>query len=279
MIARFALPLFLTIATPACKPNPHRIVDAVNAGDLPAAEAMIHTGVHPSWVEEGRALISLAADRGDAPMVELLARYGASPNVSDPPSFSGIRRGPLHLAASKGDLAVVEALLRAGAHPDADSRDGEEGPLALAAWKGHTAVIAALLTAGAKVDGTAQEGRGYPPLVIAADAGQTECAALLLLAGAKLEYRDILGMTALAAAAVHDHVETARFLLARGADPLAPNRAGYTPAAIALTRETKDMVRVFQAAGVTDFEGKPPPPLPPSGMGTVSVPLIQVQGQ
>ena len=39
-----------------------------------------------------------------------------------------------------------------------------------------------------------------------------------------------------------------------------------------------DVLAVFRAAGVNDFGMKPPPPLPPSGMGTVTVPVVNVQG-
>jgi ankyrin repeat protein len=58
---------------------------------------------------------------------------------------------PLSLAAEKGDKIVVELLLKNGAQPDFEDENGCT-PLSRAIERGDTGVLQLLLAQGAKVD-------------------------------------------------------------------------------------------------------------------------------
>jgi hypothetical protein len=56
------------------------------------------------------------------------------------------------------------------------------------------------------------------------------------------------------------------------------NRAGWTPAFTAQYRGKHEIMERFRQRGVTDFGMQTPPSLPPSGLGTIRVPAIEVRG-
>ena len=87
-------------------------------------------------------------------------------------------RTPLHWAAKAGNAKLVRLLLRSGASPDA--ADGESGWTALhfAAAYGRAAAARALLAGGAKR--TVLDGERRLPSQCAAEAGNSKLVALLL---------------------------------------------------------------------------------------------------
>ncbi|MBX3193378.1 MAG: ankyrin repeat domain-containing protein [Labilithrix sp.] len=276
---RFRLPLVLLIlvAAIACraKPDSATLISAVERGDATEVEALLARGADPESFggNLGRRALSIAADRGDVASVKALLDAKSDPNRADPPLLGLAGKTPLEHAAWSGKTEVARLLVARGARIDGENG---EPPLALAAEAGHLEVVDALLVAGADVNGRAPDGTGYPPLVVAASRPRVDIVRRLLVAKARIEQRDILGMTALCAATAKGNIEVARVLLAAGADPLAANRAGWTPAFTASYQDRNDFIGLYRDAGVTDFAMRAPPALPPSGLGTVVVPAATV---
>ncbi|MBW1811461.1 MAG: hypothetical protein JRJ87_24950 [Deltaproteobacteria bacterium] len=68
------------------------------------------------------------------------------------------------------------------------------------------------------------------------------------------------------------------YLLSRGANPLATNRAGHTPAFRSYYMELPDIEKIFRKAGVKQFGMLKPPDL--SGGGPkIRIPVIEVEAR
>jgi uncharacterized protein len=91
-------------------------------------------------------------------------------------------------------------------------------------------------------------------LIAAAHHGHVEVIRLLLAKNPPLDHVNNLGWTAVMEAIVLGdggprHTETLRLLLAAGANPSIPDRAGVTPLGQARQRGFADMVKVLETAG------------------------------
>lgn len=64
-------------------------------------------------------------------------------------------------------------------------------------------------------------------------------------------------MTALARATAEEDADSVHVLLAAGANPLVPSRAGWTPAFTAKYHDKQDLIDFYRDAGVTDWEMHP----------------------
>ncbi len=270
-----ALLLCLLVLT-GCKPDPKELEAALQRGDLAEVQRLLAEGADPNAVvvvdQASRRPLGVAAVRGDLPLLEALLARRADPTLEDPGLDGG--RTPLAVAAFRGHAKVVARLLAAGAR--VDHGGGAMTPLALAAQNGDLATVEALLAARAVVD-PSRDATGYPPLTVAADHGHLDVVKRLVEAGAPVDRRDILGGTALFYTAVKGHREMAEYLLARGASPMVPNRAGWTPAFAATYNGEMAIRELFEKAGVTDWDLQVPPKDPPSGLGTVTIPVVDVE--
>lgn len=271
---RALVPLLLLAA---CKPDPAEVKAALERGDSAAVERLLADGADLRAAElvddSGRRPLGAAVVRGDLAMVRVLLARGADPRAADP-GIGGSGYTPLATAAWNGRADAAQLLLAAGA--PVDEGGGGMTPLALAAQRGHLATVELLLAAGAAPD-PARDAKGYPPNVVAAKEGHLAVVKRLIEAGAPVDRRDILGNTALFGASVHGHREIAEYLLSRGASPMVPNRAGWTPAFAATSNQEMEVRALFEKAGVTDWGMQQPPADPPSGWGTISVPVVEVQ--
>lgn len=100
---------------------------AAAAGHLGAAQYMIGRGadINATPRKEGGyetlpvSALQMAVERHQGPMVELLLKNGADPNLQSKEDRPGTTAGPLHLAAKGHDLALVRTLIAAGADPNA----------------------------------------------------------------------------------------------------------------------------------------------------------------
>jgi ankyrin repeat protein len=271
---RFAL-LGLSTLVGAChpKPRPADVASAVEGGDDDRLSSLLDRGGDPNGVDPGAdhpglTLVQTAVALGDDRALSLLLSHGADPNRRN----SGLGANtPLGMAALDGNAHAIPILVAAGARVDGDGE--EEPPSSLAAERGQADALEALLVAGAKPDGQGADGTDDPPLPAAAGAGCIPCVQQLLKAGARIDRRDALGLTALNWATANDNAALVKLLLAAKADPLAANRAGWTPAFTAQYHNRADVLALYQAAGVTDYDMHPPPPLPPSGAQVV-VPVV-----
>jgi hypothetical protein len=147
--------------------------------------------------------LMLAADRGHAPIVQLLLSAPAAVNAADVGGWTALQK-----AANKGHILVVRLLLSAGVAVNAADAVGWTA-LRKAASNGHTAVVQLLL--GAQ-EALASEEDLACAAVPAAAAGHVKLAVVLLkalmardsAAAATLLADDVVAATGLRAAALAD---------------------------------------------------------------------------
>jgi ankyrin repeat protein len=267
---------------------------AVYHDDLEMADLLIKAGASvTAGNRHGSTPLALACINGSAPMIERLLKAGASPNERGPHGETA-----LMMAARTGDTGAVTALLAAGA--DVNAVEDLRGTTALmwAASQSHPAVVKVLVDRGADVsarskpaalgrtaylaptvwqraaqvaveasgiagaqsrvrgaaggnrgqDGTAtsrsqqdpdnqdlfrrrqnEDGGGLTALVFAAREGDLESARILLAAGADVNQVTHYGWTPLLTAVQNRNYVLASFLLDNGADPDIANKGGWTP--------------------------------------------------
>ena len=103
-------------------------------GHLEAAEYLIRAGASintPSNNELNATSLQSAVTGGHAPIVKMLLKNGAQPNVRGRGGAT-----PLHAAAANGDTESIQLLILAGADLHIRSNDGKR-PVDLAEEKGH----------------------------------------------------------------------------------------------------------------------------------------------
>ena len=275
---------FVSVAPP--------LISAVRSADVAAVRALLteavdvdarqpdgatalHWAMHRESVEIADLLIGAGADvdaandlgvtpllmagaRGHGELVERLLSAGADPNGA---LDSGATA--LMAAARAGGLEAVSALLDAGAPVNATESTRGQSALMWAVANRHPAITRLLLEHGADVGartgtrrrvynmggsrsaGSASGGialeevtlGGSTPLLFAARSGDLESARLLIAAGADVRDTAADGNTALNIAAHSGHASVAAFLLAEGADPNAAP-LGYTALHAAVLRGT-----------------------------------------
>jgi uncharacterized protein len=122
-------------------------------------------------------------------------------------------------------------------------------PLHYAAAESSGADVRKLLTSGANPN--VQDSNGWSPLHFAAQANSAECTAELLRHGADHSLRDTHGNTALFRAVFASGGDGAviGLLLNAGADPLATNGSGVSPASLARTIANYDVAQYFVGIG------------------------------
>jgi len=136
-----------------------------------------------------RAALIEAASRGHEPVIDVLLKGGANPDIRDDEG-----RTALFWSASQGYLRNVQRLLTGHADPNITDKHGTT-PLMLAAKSGYLKMAEALLDHGADVDavdgepdrfetGRFQERSGNSALIFAARGGHLELVRLLLDRGA-----------------------------------------------------------------------------------------------
>ncbi|MGE3276824.1 MAG: ankyrin repeat domain-containing protein [Vicinamibacterales bacterium] len=281
------------------------LVDAARQDDIETVRALLAQGADVNAAApDGATALHWAAYRDDAALVGLLLDAGANAGAAN-----DLRVTPLHLAAANGNATIVDALITRGAAPDPATEAGVT-PLMEAARRGSAKVVGALLAKGAAVDAresargqtalmwaaanrhpdvvrvllehrpdvtartttreltamldrgprrsvktSVQDARqiargGSTALIFAALAGDAESARLLLAAGADKDDVAADGRSALLLATFSGHGETARVLLDAGADPDAA-AAGYAPLHAAALRGDLETVRALLARGAS----------------------------
>ena len=216
--------------------------DLVNAGNRPAALAMIATGADVN---------ELSVDRTSA----------------------------LHWAVYQKDLELVEYLLAQGAEPDIRN-DYAATPMTIAAEHGDFRIMKALIDAGGDIESANREGQTL--LMAVARTGNIETAELLLERDADVSARENWGgQTALMWASSQQQPEMVKLLIEYGADvnvsgrdhdwprwvtseprnkPLA--QGGFTPLLYATREGCEDCVEALLDAGadinLTDPDGVTP---------------------
>ncbi|MCB1035079.1 MAG: ankyrin repeat domain-containing protein [Acidobacteria bacterium] len=252
----FLLLLFAAACSPSAPPSTSAN-DSGTAGEHEAAtpDAPLIEGDFQvvSWEEVYAAgdlewAWAIASDHGDLEKIEVLLGRGFDPDT--PIGNEEYKRPALVEAAWHGYEAVLDRLLAAGADPMGREWFSENVPfyepgkgdtaLHKAAAHGRASIVRKLLAAGVPVDVVGIQDR--TPLASAA--GDFETFRVLLEAGADVERAG--GLDRLFDAAVgSDSLETASFLLSRGASiegEEAKRDYGYTPLWTATTLGSYEMV-------------------------------------
>ena len=247
---------------------------AVHREALDTVELLIGAGADVNAVNDlGMTPLVMACTSGNAAIVERLLGAGADPNTA----LAG-GETPLMFAARTGSLRAVDALLARGADVNATETTRGQSALMWAVANSHPGVVDTLLAHGADVHarsatrrrvfsmggsrsaGSASGGitleeveqGGSTPLLFAARSGDLESARLLIAAGADVHDTTADGNTALVTAAHSGHGSLAAFLLDEGVDANAAP-VGYTALHAAVVRgnlRDREVVNPDPGAGV-----------------------------
>lgn len=240
------------------------IVEAARSGDHDALRALLAKKVDVNAAEgDGSTALHWASYRDDLESVDLLLRAGAKVNASN-----DLGATPLWAASQNGSAAMVTKLLAAGANPNAALLAGET-PVMVAARSGYANVVDLLLAKGG--DPNARGARGQTALMWAVAQKHPEAVKVLLAHGADVEakssaWNEVMavpphgylpynraiphgGDTALMFAAREDDVESAKLLVAAGAQVNAADAWGVTATTLAAHSGHDDMVAFLLSKG------------------------------
>jgi ankyrin repeat protein len=290
------IPLTLAFAVMAAGGNRPALVDAARNGDRETLSALLRKGADVNAAEgDGSTALLWASYRDDLDSAGLLISAGTNVNACN-----DVGATPLWAASQNGSEAMVRRLLDAGANPNLALLAGET-PLMVAARSGYPGVVEQLLNKDAKVSARGSRGQtalmwavaqkhpevvklllehgadvnarsevwsemmavpphGYLPynrqiphggdtaLMFAARVGDLESARLLVAAGANVDDADAWGVTATVLAGHSGFRDLVEFLLKNGADPNAAS-AGFTALHEAIMRRDEAMVSALLDSG------------------------------
>jgi ankyrin repeat protein len=238
----------------------------VHRDDLETADLLIHAGANVNAANDyGVTPLALACTNRNAAMADLLLKAGANPNAA---LWTG--ETTLMTCAGTGFVDTVKLLLDHKADVNAKEKQKDQTALMWAIAKKHPDAVKLLIERGAdvharskvveapqpfvvactakdpclngKFDGNTYaasihfpktEG-GFTPLLFAAQQGDIESARMLLAAGADVNESTPEEGTALVIASASGHEKLALFLLENGANPNAKDGFGVTPLHYAL---------------------------------------------
>ena len=174
-------------------------------------EVLIDAGADIEVNEDGSPLLA-ASSFGHLRVVEVLARAGAGVCVTDDKGLTC-----LMLAATFGHTETVRTLLCMPEVDVNQSDNSGNTPLHHAAMRQHLDVVQLLIDAGADIDAKNvhfYNGRGCTPLHYACAGGELDIVKMLVNAGADVSVADNNpGNTCLTLAAQKGHTETVRYLV------------------------------------------------------------------
>ncbi len=241
---------------------------AAQLGDLEMADILIRAGANPSAANRAGARPLLAASvNGQAPMIDRLIAAGADPNVA----LDSSSDTALMIASRTGKVDAVRMLLDHGAKVNAKETWGGTTALMWAASEKHPDVVKLLLERGAEVNARSNfvpsaSGRGFEgttpivanpdrpeeftsglftPLMFAAREDSLESARLLIAAGADVNAVSGDGKDALSLAIFDGSYDVASFLVDSHADVNHADAQRFTPLFWAIDRRNMETAPNF----------------------------------
>jgi len=210
------------------------LFDAIRRGDAAHVRALVATdrGIVNRRNERGHSPVLIAQYHHQQDVVAVLLAAGPDLDIFDATSVGATAR-------------VAELLDRDPVLATAYSGDGFY-PLGLAAFFGHLETARLLLARGADVKQVSRNPMKVQALHSALAGNHREVARALLEAGAPVNAGQQEGWTPLMEAVLHDDVEIAKMLLARGADPKAQNDAGKSAIGLAADRANVEMLKLLK---------------------------------
>jgi ankyrin repeat protein len=238
--------------------------EAARSTDREAVRRLLKQGANVNATDgDGSTPLLWAAYRDDLEIADQLLKAGAKPNLAN-----DLGATPLWAAAGNRSEAMTRRLLQAGGDPNLALLSGET-PLMVASRSGAPAVVSQLLAKGAKTNPTGT--RGQTALMWAVSQKHPEVVKLLIDAGADvhaksqvlsqvmavsphgmLQYNKSVpfgGDTALMFAARVGDFESAKMLVAAGANPNDTDGWGVSATAMAAHAGFTDIVEFLLDKG------------------------------
>jgi uncharacterized protein len=241
---------------------------AAQADDIETADLLIRAGAKVTAANQaGATPLMLASVNGSAAMIERLVKAGA--DVNAPLTRSGDTA--LMIASRTGKVDAVKVLLDNGAKVNARESWGGTTALMWAAAERHPAVVKLLIARGADVNAKSNfvpsaSGRGFEgtapaaanpgkpeefasgsltPLMFSAREGDLESARLLIAAGADVNAAGADGKNALSLAIFDGSYDVAAFLVDDRANVNQADAQGFTPLFWAVDRRNMETAPNF----------------------------------
>jgi uncharacterized protein len=215
---------------------------AAAASDVIAVRGFITAGMDPNAHDDnGDTILTAAADRGDAPMVDVLLKAGADVNAKGRNGWTSL------LLAMTSDRNAAADRLMAESNIDLKAESPEEmTALMIAVWHQRVDTVRTLIKRGSELNH--QDHDGDVAVHGAAWLENLQILGMLLDAGANPNVKNKLGGTALMWAASYGKDKAVQMLLDKGADLRLKDNDGVTAAGWAAKNGRGNTVMLLRQA-------------------------------
>jgi ankyrin repeat protein len=206
------------------------LFDYIESNDVKNVEKLIKDGVDINYLRKGNFPLTLAAKKGNLPIVKLLIKNGARIQSTE----HGMT--PLRGAVYSDNIEIMNYLIEHGANVNYKNQHGES-ILMTAAKGGNLKIIKLLLKHGAKVNDKDDDNAsalfyyikliGYFDSNALSHTDYLNTAKVLIEAGADVNNSDSKGVTVLMLACASRQIEVIKMLIEAGADVNKRDKKNY----------------------------------------------------